>query len=226
MEAEDDGGERMNKGVTKGVRILASLRKRLQSVCFFISNRFFQQQYCYCLNWHVGMGNRLITLMNQYVWCGKENIHLCWGLDDWITEPFDALFEMTDAPNFRVKSVPITRMSRMILLPYPKDHTATWRFYVPGKQVNGEPVDGWIDCLYQDTPKWALEKYRHYFEQLRPSERVRERIKTCPIPRDVVCVQIRNSHRAGDFANVSTIQKIISEMKKYGDEQRFFCYIH
>ena len=205
------------------IRVLARLLKGVMLVYFGIASRFLRQRYCHCMNWHVGMGNRLITLMNQYVWCGKENIHLCWGLDDWITAPFDALFEMTDAPNFRASSNPITIWSRAILLPYPRGHkSVSWRFYVPEDRINVESSSRWIDCMYQGTPQWAIEKYGHFFEQLMPSAKVLARIDSCPIPKDTVCVQIRNSHRVGDYANVSTIGAIISTMRRYDEKQCFF----
>ena len=59
-----------------------------------------------------------------------------------------------------------------------------------------------VSCLFEDTPQWALEKYRPFFHQLMPSGLVQARIDACPLPDDVVTVFIRNSGIVEDKANV------------------------
>lgn len=201
--------------------LFAKVLKAPRSMWFILMNKLLNRRYCYCLNYHIGIGNRLITLMNQYVWCGKENIRLCWGLDDWMSVPFSDLFVMSDAPGFSAKATKISQWSRMSLIPYPQGHEKnSWRFYVPAERRR-DGVEK-IDCLYEKTPQWAITAYEPFFKQLKPSPAVAERIKTCPIPDDAVCVQIRNSHRSGDYANVSTLDRVLSLMREYDANQRFF----
>ena len=202
-------------------RVPASVRRRMRDVVLWGLHALRGYKYCFCLNHHVGMGNRLITLANQYVWCGKTDLHLRWGLDDWLPEPFENLFRMTDAPNFRVRSVPITEWSRAVCLPYPKGHRENWRFYVPAER-RSECEGGVIDCLYEQTPEWAVKAYEPFFRQLRPSERVWARIRACAVTRDDVCVQVRNTNRKGEYANVSSIRQIVTVMRKFDSSQRFF----
>lgn len=180
------------------------------------------RKYVVIGNKQVGLGNRLIALANTYTWCGNDNISLVWKLDHWVTEPFERLFKLNEVPGFHVISPKRRFWSRAVFIPAPPEgNTLFWQFWAPPGLRKDLP-NGKLFCAYNETPLWARELYGKFFASLQPSDEVRQRIDSCPIPDDVVCVQFRHSHGKGDTAGVAKLEKMYALMDAYGPEQRFF----
>lgn len=168
----------------------------------------------------IGLGNRLKGLANLYAWEGSKKITLRWGMDDWVPERFEDLFEMRDAPGFRCASYLQDGFSRMLLVPYPLGHTRLfWQFYSHPRWA-GLPAR--IDFLYHRTPQVVWEKYKPFFDQLRPSAKVMARVGECRLPESYVAVHIRNSLRKNDPKNVCTLEAVIDAMRGYPEKTVFF----
>lgn len=181
-----------------------------------------KRKYVVMGNPMVGIGNRLIALANTYSWHGKENITLIWAMDHWVSEPFENLFEMTDAPGFEVISHKRNRWSRHIQIPTVVERTSTWwQFWAPPAFMDMLPQKT-LRYLCASAPRWFWEIYGAFFRQLKPSKAVQKRIDECKVPEDVICVQIRNTIGKRDIARVASPKTFIDIMRRYGRNQKFF----
>ena len=192
------------------------------SVYYFWDARKRNRKYVVMGNPTVGIGNRLIALANTYSWFGKENISLVWAMDRWVSMPFEDLFEMTDAPGFEVVSHRRNRWSRYLQIPQIVERTSRWWHFWAPEDLCKELPERNLRCLYNDTPQWARGLFGGFFSQLKPSQRVADRICSCMLPNDVVCVQIRNTKGCGDAALVATPERFFEKMRTYDPRQKFF----
>lgn len=208
------------------IKMLRTIKEHIYDAVVFLyyahDARKRNRKYVVMGNPMVGIGNRLIALANTYSWYGKENITLVWAIDHWVPKPFETLFEMSDAPGFEVISHRRHRWSRYLQIPkIVEDHSRWWHLWAPQGLCRSLPEKN-LRCLYNQTPQWAREVFSDFFAQLRPSPKVCERIESCILPPNVVCVQIRNTKGMGDIALVASLETFFSQMEKYERNQRFF----
>lgn len=208
------------------IKIFRAIKERIYDATVFHyyahDARKRNRKYVVMGNPMVGIGNRLIALANTYSWYGKENITLVWAMDRWVPEPFEKLFEMSDAPGFEVISHKRNQWSRYLQIPAIVERTSTWwQFWAPPAFMASLPNNS-LRYLCADAPKWFWEIYGAFFRQLKPSKAVQKRIDECPLPKDVVCVQIRNTIGKGDIAKVASPKAFIDIMRRYGRSQKFF----
>lgn len=182
----------------------------------------YKRKYVVLGDLFIGLGTRLIPLANTYAWLGKENITLVWPMDDWMPEPFEKLFEMSDAPGFQVVSRKYRKWDRFMQTPrFPEVTTAWYQFWAPPPLCEGLPNQQ-PRFMCDRSPDWAKCMYRGFFSQLYPTEAIRRRIQEVAMPDDVVCVQIRNSHTKGDASRVARPATFFDKMRTYGPVQKFY----
>ncbi len=207
----------MNDFITRGGALAYRSMRRVFCMLSYIATG---RKYYYCVQRQVGLGNRLIGLANLWSWFGKDHIRLVWGLDSWVGEEFEDLFEMSDSPDFIVKTERISAFQKFDIIPFWDDWKwKFWQLYVPKEERNKTLK---VSCLYEKTPKWAILKYEPFFRQIKPSRSVLERIAECCSLEDVVTVFVRNSDVEADKANVCSIQTVFDAMDQYPNTQSFF----
>ena len=188
-----------------------------------------------------GLGNRIKGLANFYS-LGYRRFLLAWNTRSWVTVPFGDLFKIEDARiweyasggrNCRKGYDILTKVFRRFApIGVVRTDQPYWSFIVPVKFQRKKYRHRWsflpdvevqsIDFRFDNIDEDIRAYYRHFFENLKPSKTVTDRIESLKLPADVVSVQIRNTGIRADQKDVASIEAIYKAMDEYPDEQVFF----
>lgn len=201
--------------------------------------RLFRFAYIpYTRNW-IGLGNRIKGLANFYA-LGYRRFVLMSNIHQWVTMPFKDLFEIegcnvveyTNATHILRYNVITMLFRRFVPTRIISEVQPFWSFIVPRRfyqqkyehrrSFMPDKVVQSIDFRFGDIDEALRKYYRPFFEKLKPSKAVVERIQCLNLSKDVVSVQIRNTGIRADEKDVASIETIFKTMDAYSNEQYFF----
>lgn len=155
----------------------------------------------------------------------KDEIILYWALGHWVTHSFQDLFQIEGGSNIKCfTEFPESKQKDI----YPPT-IAGWRLYV--SESDGITKDfakvfpdvyPVIDLEYERIPQNVRDIYLPYFNKLKPSKLVQDKIDSLSIDESFVCVHNRNTWDWKSENRDSDISCFIKEMKKFPSTQKFF----
>lgn len=195
---------------------------------FFLD--FFKKKTVLILQDYVGLGNRLKQLASYHFCFGLNNTRLFWSTKGWVNRDFEDLFELKDISKFKITNIKIAALP---VISFPKkiefENRGYWRLFVDASEVDesfyiqrGDKTFPSIDFQYNNIPKFLLDRYIPFFNNLQPSIAVKQRIEETKIQPNDICVHVRNSTNKKDLANVPLISTFIDILKEYPQNTRFF----
>jgi hypothetical protein len=162
---------------------------------------------------------------------GLSNTTLFWNRRGWVKCRLSDVIEIADIESFREYQMIPNRLIPPIICHLSKKEfreRGFWRlavdedlpeeFYIvrSGRRFPS------IDFRYEKTPPREIGRYREFFERLKPSAAVRQRIDQLAVSEDYVCVQVRNSLDKNDYKDVAAISSFIARMSQFPSHTRFF----
>lgn len=192
--------------------------------------KLFRRKAIIIMQDYVGLGNRLKQLASYHICYGLENVLVFWNTKGWMNEKFNNLFHIEQIKNIRIYNIPnsfwgVTSFPTRIEF----KERGYWRLYIEPKEIpisfnikRNELVFPSIDFRFEDIPAPIIMKYRHFFDKLKPSKVVQERINEAVICEKDICLHVRNSTENNDAANVPLITSFFEIIKKYPTNTHFF----
>ena len=186
-------------------------------------------------DWY-GLGNRIKGIANFYQ-LGYRKFTLIWNTKSWVTDSFNSLFCLKDCIIHEITSAEkkyglYTKIFRRFLpLGVIKEECPFWSFILPRRFHYENLKHKWsfsnketysIDFKFNEIPEDIRNLYRPFFSALKPSDTVKDRIKSVELPSDVVGVQIRNTGIKADAKDVSSIETICAAMEREAPDTLFF----
>jgi hypothetical protein len=180
---------------------------------------------------YMGLGNRLKMMAVYDVNWGLDDTTMYWNRVGWVNATFGELFTIDGVRGFREVPITVKRWMVPVIAHPSKDyywHRGYWRFDAGDELPESYRIERRgrvfpaVDFLYERTPSPYLERYKAFFQRLRPSAEVASRVAEVPIDENVVCVQVRLTVDENDRANVPRIETYLRYMRAYPPDTRFF----
>lgn len=180
-----------------------------------------------------GMCNRIKVLFSslRFDAVKNEKLHMYWPVDGMSKTSFFSLFQFD---MFQIIEHNEPFLSEPDREEYDIGKKRVWRLDV----ADGEVPDGFtkaypktktenaecIDLEYNRIPQNVRKAYGKYFEALKPSKKVRERMEEVQLPESYVGVHIRlnDEWKQWNRSNGSGTREFIRVMKKYPRDTKFF----
>lgn len=185
---------------------------------------------------YLGLGNRLKGLCNFYA-RGYRKFVVLWNTKCWVTERWDTLFELPSAqmrvfhPGDWLYSFFHFCFRRFSPTGIVREEMPFWSFILPPELRREEFKHRWhfsprptysVDWWFDRTPDDVKAYFLPFFNSLKPSKRVQERIKTCHLPENAIGVQIRNTDNRADIKDVASLDSMFAVMERFPTERPFF----
>lgn len=180
---------------------------------------------------YFGLGNRIKMLASYHANYGLEDTTLYWCTTGWVNRGFEDLFSLQGIPTLRTRNVSTSKWVPLLCCPTKREFKdrGYWRLDIGEGEIpsdymisrNGQSFPA-VDFAFERTPRNVIEKFRPFFDNLKPSAAVQERIDESRFSEDVVCVHVRNSLDKKDHKDVADLETVMSEMSKFPDKTKFF----
>lgn len=176
-----------------------------------------------------GIGNRIQFMASAIRIYDVKDFDLYWPTDGWVSASFGELFDFQW--DYDVTEHPETVLLRNLPEEKPLYYTKGWRLYIspddglsrffPWLYDNAEHGYS-IDFEYNRIPEKILNIYRPFFEKLRPSEAVRNRIDKVEFPQNTVALQVRNNPDWSAHKRNVGLSKFYKLLDKYPKNTKFY----
>ncbi len=186
-----------------------------------------------------GLGNRIKGVVNFYSY-GHRKFLMLWQTKGWVSSPFDDLFSLEGCTIKEInEGLRYTILGKVLRRFLPTGIITTvhpfWSYRLPDDFTDNHFVHEWsfakghpiysIDWRYNDIPNILRERFRPFFEALRPSTKVLMRLKAFESTygnTNYIAVHIRNSNLKEDAKDVCSVSSILEVMKRFPSETKFF----
>ena len=182
-----------------------------------------------CLSNSQGIGNRIKFIASCIRINKLKDIDLYWPQNGWVPTSFKELFNF-DWP-YPINEFDQELIKKNIPLKPPLSYTEGCRLYVnkrdglpnnfsklyfPSKNGYG------IDFEYNRIPQKILNIYLPFFKRLKPSTKVKKRLKDTKLPKKFVGLQIRNNKDWFKFGRNENLGLFCNEINKYPKSTKFY----
>ncbi|MBR2068520.1 MAG: hypothetical protein IJ877_02035 [Candidatus Gastranaerophilales bacterium] len=159
-----------------------------------------------------GIGNRLFGLINVLSYFTPREINIFWDTKNWVSAKLNEIFDIktnTIINEFeKIEEVQNIKAKNSILIYGPSCALKTL------KNEN-------ISLKYNEIPKEAIEYFNNFFQNVKPSKQVSERIKNYDKTYDYA-LQIRNNKDWQSFNRNENLELFFDKLKAMPDNSKIF----